>query len=96
MATGDLYRIMNPYTSRALCWMYVSEDRNRALLYYAVHSVRTCINPQQLRLKGLDENKNYSLNGKVYSGRNLMRYGIFLSDNEVMDYNFIWELYAVD
>lgn len=96
VATGDLYRIMSPYTSRALCWMYVSEDRNRALLYYAVHSVRTCINPQQLRLKGLDENKNYSLNGKVYSGRNLMRYGIFLSDNEVMDYNFIWELYAVD
>ena len=35
-------------------------------------------------LSEMDENKNYSLNGKVYSGRNLMRHGIFLFDNEVM------------
>lgn len=96
VANGDLYRLMNPYTSRAFCWMYVSEDRNDALLYYAVHSVRSCINPQRIQLKGLDENKHYSLNGKIYSGRTLMRYGIFLSENEVVDYNFIWELHSAD
>ena len=38
--TGDFYRLLSPFTTRYSAWMYVSEDKSCALVYYVVRKAR--------------------------------------------------------
>lgn len=93
--TGDYYRLLNPFTSRHSAWMYVSEDKNKALVYYAVKEVRPANETVFLKLKGLDENAGYTINGKPQSGKTLMNYGIVIDINESDCYSTIIRLERV-
>ena len=90
--TGDYYRLLNPFTSRYSAWMYVSEDKGKALVYYVLKEVRPANEAIYLKLKGLDENAKYTINCEIKSGRTLMNYGIVIDNTEIDGDNMIFEL----
>ncbi|MBN1131843.1 MAG: alpha-galactosidase [Bacteroidales bacterium] len=89
---GDLYRLLSPYTSERTSMMYVSEDRSEAVVFSYLLEKNIQGNTQSLVLNGLDPDamyqlteinkdpKTYSwftpLEGKVFSGDFLMKYGL--------------------
>ena len=90
--TGDFYRLLSPFTTRYSAWMYVSEDKSRTLVYYVVRKARVFNETIYLKLKGLEENTQYSVDGKIKSGRTLMNYGILLDTPERDGDNMILEI----
>ncbi len=87
---GDYYRLLSPYETDYTAWMYVSEDKTKALVYFAVAKIMPNSMPFLLKLAGLDDKKVYLANGIKYTGRTLMNYGIYV-DTEKID-NFIIEI----
>ncbi len=92
---GAFYRLFNPFTSRHSAWMYVSEDKSKALVYYVVKTARPSNEDVYLKLKGLDENAKYTISGKTQSGRTLMNYGIVINSGEHDGNNMIFEVKRV-
>lgn len=92
VTSGDYYRLLNPFTSRHSAWMYVSEDKSRALVYYAAKEARPANETVYVKLKGLDENAKYTIDGETKSGRTLMNYGICVSNSGRDGDNMIFEL----
>ena len=89
---GDLYRLLSPYQNERTAMMYVSGDADNAMVFSYLLKKNIYGNTQPLILKGLDPNKIYRvtevnkdpksyswftpLEGKVYSGDFLMKYGL--------------------
>lgn len=90
--TGNFYRLLNPFTSRHSAWMYVSQDSKKALVYYVVKTARPSNEAILLKLKGLDKDAQYEINGKVYSGKTLMNHGILMDSKEKDGDNVIFIL----
>lgn len=89
---GDLYRLLSPYTNQRTALMYVSENKNEAVVFSYLLKKDIGGNTQPLMLKGLDPAKTYRLaevnkdpgsyswfsplEGKIFSGDYLMKYGL--------------------
>ncbi|OIK16550.1 alpha-galactosidase [Bacillus sp. MUM 116] len=77
---GDLYRLLSPYDGTDTAWMYVSEDKGKAVLFY--YKTMATPNPpfQRIKLQGLDDKRAYRINngGKEYFGSELMQIGLNL------------------
>ena len=82
---GDLYRLSETDRGNYYAWMYISENKNKAVVSAVVN--RGVPNPPRvwIKLKGLDENAVYMMDGKKYFGSNLMNAGIEISLSK--DYN---------
>lgn len=95
---GELYRLISPWKDRTKCaWMYVSEDKNEALVTYVVIRYRI-FQRNYLRLSGLEPNKRYlnEQTGQILSGDTLMNAGMNIQDN-LKDYESrIFHLIAVE
>jgi len=77
VAEGDYYRLLSRFPeNKADSWMLVSKDKSQALLFYVRVLTGPGEKPKTLRLKGLDVNKSYRIDGRVYTGAVLMRAGI--------------------
>ena len=77
---GDYYRIASyRENGKYDSWMTVSKDRNEFLLTYVQVRFETMERAVRLRLKGLDPDAQYRLEGteQVYSGRMLMNAGYY-------------------
>jgi alpha-galactosidase len=88
---GDQYRLVDPYTHDFASLMYVSTDKNKALMFNYLVSNRyeSSASPRPVVLKGLDPNKKYKIqeinlfankksslnNSAEYSGSYLMTVG---------------------
>ena len=76
---GLYYRLHQPAKdTEAAAWMFVSEDKNEALLNIISLDAHANAPTVYVRLKGLDARKNYLVrnNGKVFNGNVLMHVGI--------------------
>lgn len=89
---GDLYRILSPYKGNRTAYMYVSEDKDEAILFNFLVRKEVKSNQQTILLQGLDPNKKYIIKevnkdpddwsrvsayeGKVFSGEYLMTAGM--------------------
>lgn len=89
---GDYYRLGDPFRAEEpfCAWMHVSPDRSRALVGL-VQTARHA-NPVRplLRLKGLDPDRDYRVNGRVCGGDELMYAGLalpFLDEYEAVQYH---------
>ncbi len=80
--TGAYYRLKDPYNTRHASWMYVSEDKKRALVYFVVRTMRPSNEIVYLKLKGLDPCIVYNIKGKKYKGSTLMNHGIMIERSE--------------
>ena len=87
---GDYYRLTDPFRHESFCaWMHVSPDRERAVV--SVVQTQRHANPVRplLRMKGLDPDKDYLVEGKVYGGDELMYAGLalpFLDECQAVQY----------
>lgn len=89
---GDLYRLVNPHENNIASLMYVSTDKNKAVVFNYLVNNRQQIDTSVLpvKLDGLDAGKKYEVKeiniypnarsplqkGKIYSGDFLMKVGI--------------------
>ena len=76
---GLYYRLHNPAADReAAAWLFVSEDKNEALLNMISLDTHANAPAVYIRLKGLDAEKNYLIgdSGNVQNGNVLMHTGI--------------------
>ncbi|MEP6682872.1 MAG: alpha-galactosidase [Parafilimonas sp.] len=87
---GDLYRLLSPYENRRAALMYVSENKDSALVFSFLQKKETYPDKTKLLLKGLDANAQYKLTeinkgsfsrlddyeGKTFSGAFLMAAGL--------------------
>ncbi len=88
---GDLYRVKSPYETNMAALLYVSEDKNEAVMFNYLSDFRYAFTATQspIRLQGLDAGKRYKIteinletgrnspidSTKVYSGDFLMHIG---------------------
>ncbi|MFC2550976.1 alpha-galactosidase [Streptococcus sanguinis] len=78
---GTFYRLQSPFKGDGqTAWMVVSQDQNSALLgtFKALNQVNR--SHQRLQLKGLAADKVYQLEGRAYTGAELMRVGLVTTD----------------
>lgn len=78
---GTFYRLQSPFKGDGqTAWMVVSQNQNTALL--GTFKVLNQVNRshQRLQLKGLDLDKVYRLEGRAYTGAELMRVGLVTTD----------------
>lgn len=89
---GDLYRILSPYQNERTAMMYVNQAKDKAVVFSYLLKKSINGNTQPLILNGLDPDKKYQvkeinkdnstyswvtpLEGKVFSGDFLMKYGL--------------------
>ncbi len=80
---GDMYRLKSPFGNDECSWMFVSKDKNEAVLLYAVVKASVGEALVNVKLSGLDENAMYKRcdNGKIYSGGHLMNAGLFFKND---------------
>jgi len=88
---GDLYRILSPYTSNRIVYMYVNDDKSQAVVFNFLNRKEIYPTPPNYVLQGLDPQKKYKLTeidknkgwsrfdkyeGKIFSGEYLMKVGL--------------------
>lgn len=73
---GELYRLESPFETPYASWMMVKD--NQAVLFAHKTSTRNTVEKRQLKLKGLDKNKQYRCNDKIYDGETLMKLGFVI------------------
>jgi alpha-galactosidase len=100
---GDQYRLVSPYESDHAVILYVSKNKNKAVLFsYDIHP-RMAVPMRSVCLNGLDPDKNYKIeeinllgdrkpmdvSGKIFSGDYLMKVGIdILTDSQTTSHVF--------
>ena len=89
---GDYYRLSDPFRPEdSFCaWMHVSQDRSRALV--GLVQTQRHANPVRplLRLKGLDPERDYRIDGQIYGGDELMYAGLalpFLDEHQALQFH---------
>lgn len=98
---GDLYRLVSPYDNKGIAsLMYVTPDKDKAVAFvYKTHHLRRAIIPD-VRFSGLDKNKKYRitdltpdgekrslLDGKIFSGNQLMTSGVSIIKDMKEEYS---------
>lgn len=92
---GDLYRLKSPFEDNESAWMFISEDKKEALVFF--FQVMAMPNPplRRLRLSGLNPEIEYevqsgnSIHKSVLGGDRLMQIGLPLN-HEQKDYTSGW------
>lgn len=76
---GSYYRLLSPFENRDYtAWSYVAEDKRRAVLGVVYTDLHANPRPLRLKLKGLQENLVYDVDGISYTGAALMHGGLVL------------------
>ncbi|WP_039764141.1 alpha-galactosidase [Caldicellulosiruptor sp. F32] len=95
---GDLYRLISPFEGNSAAWMYVTEDKKEAVVFY-VEILRQPNPPiKRLKLDGLDPSKSYLIEGeqKTRFGDELMNIGLMIPQMWGDFNSHMWILKAVD
>lgn len=79
---GTFWRLKSPFDSNECIWMTVSDDRKEAILAYYRRRQEVNVGFRRIRLKGLDPDQAYVINGTYECyGDELMNVGLLLSDS---------------
>lgn len=91
---GDMYRLINPFESRSASYMYVTEDKKKAVVFYFNKLAKPNSEIRRLKLKGLCPDAAYIVDGTEYSGKTLMNFGLYLPEYEKDFESKVWEISA--
>ena len=76
---GTYYRLTNPKTCDCYHgWQFVSEDLSESLVCLVAVTIEPNDGGRWMKLRGLDENAVYEINGEKFPGDVLMNAGILL------------------
>ena len=75
---GDFHRLISPYEGQDTAWITVSQDKREAVFMFVRAMNQPATPPALVKLRGLDENKVYTIRetGESYSGSELMNVGV--------------------
>lgn len=95
---GDLYRLISPFEENSAAWMYVTEDKKEAVIFYVEILKRPNPPIKRLRLKGLDPDMGYLVENeqKIRFGDELMNIGLVIPHTWGDFNSHMWILKAVD
>lgn len=81
---GKMYRISSPFEKNNTDWIFVSDEKTKAVFFHFNVLGKPNPNSYVVKLSGLSENKIYQerTSEKVYSGDVLMNVGLIFSDNK--------------
>lgn len=93
---GDMYRILSPFGGNETAWIYVSENKEEAFAAYFRVLYQPNAPIRRLKLKGLDPNRYYVIDGKsgVYGGDELMYIGIAIPQLNGDFKSVVWRIKA--
>ncbi|GMK39171.1 alpha-galactosidase [Paenibacillus sp. CCS19] len=92
---GDLYRLKSPFEGNESAWMFVSQDKEEALVYYFQVMAIPHAPRRSLRLAGLDPELEYEVRSSdsemasTFGGDRLMQLGLPLTYKQ-KDYESGW------
>lgn len=77
---GSYFRLSDPYRDGVAAWSFVSKDQSRALVQGVIYQAEANVLRKRLRLRGLDPQAGYRVNGskQSYTGSALMAGGLLL------------------
>lgn len=83
---GDFYRLKDPFEGQEAAWMFISEDKKEAVVFYFRVQAEAAGSIGRLRMKGLDAGQAYRLSAGgnadgisgTYGGDHLMNAGVVL------------------
>lgn len=73
---GTQYRLVNSDEGTYFAWMYVSDNRDKAVVTVVSKTIIPLDSKKRIYLKGLDENAVYDCGGNRYTGSVLMNMGL--------------------
>lgn len=73
---GEFYRLESPFEGEFASWMSVSDKQ--AVLFTHKKSSKKSLERRQVKLKGLNPDKKYKCNDRIYDGETLMKFGIVI------------------
>ncbi|MCL6456892.1 MAG: alpha-galactosidase, partial [Gorillibacterium sp.] len=94
---GELYRLLSPFAGNEAAWMYVAPDQTEAVVFY----FRVLANPNDvmswLRLKGLNAQYDYAVDGveRACGGDYLMNAGLSVPELQGDYQSAFWHLKKV-
>ncbi len=76
---GDMYRLKSPFEGNTCSWEFVSEKKDKAVLFFATIQAKPNEALCSVKLCGLDENATYKRldTEEIYSGDYLMNAGLY-------------------
>lgn len=88
---GDFYRLKSPFAGNETAWMFVSEDRTEALVFYFRVLAEANGPLRRLALKGLNPAYDYRIEGteERFGGDRLMQLGLAIPSLRG-DYASVW------
>lgn len=94
---GDFYRLRNPFEENETAWMFISEDKEEAVVFYFRVLSQPNIDYKPLKLKGLDKDCVYKLENSesVFGGDELMFIGLNIPELKGDFRSYVWKLNKV-
>lgn len=79
---GDFYRLISPFESNETAWMFLTENKEEAVVSYFKKLAECNYKLKKLKLKGIKHDSNYQLIGtdEIYGGDELMYAGIVMPE----------------
>ncbi|PGV52560.1 alpha-galactosidase [Bacillus sp. AFS037270] len=94
---GDFYRLQSPFEGNETAWLFTTKDKSEAIVYYFRVLAEPAAPTTVLKLKGIDDTKQYQVIGtdKVFGGDELSYVGLSIPANIHGDFqSYVWHLKA--
>ncbi|MBZ9536861.1 alpha-galactosidase [Cytobacillus oceanisediminis] len=95
---GDFYRLLSPFDSNETAWLFTTNDKTEAIVFYFRVLAEPAAPFTKLKLKGIDPVKQYQVLGteRVYGGDELSYAGISIPGEIKGDFqSCFWHLKAI-
>ena len=76
---GNFYRLLNPYETNYGSWMFIDEKQEQGIVMFFEILAQASKPWVRLKLTGLDETAFYEIEDRIYSGDELMKFGLYLN-----------------
>lgn len=95
---GDFYRLKSPFDGNVTSWLFTNKDKSEVIVYYFRVLDEPAAPITSIKLKGIDPDKQYSIDGdvQVFGGDELMYAGLSIPVEIKGDFqSFVWHLKAI-
>jgi alpha-galactosidase len=83
---GRFVRLLSPYEGNDAAWLYVSQDKKEAIVFYFRVLDEASAPLVTLKLAGLDPDLTYQSGGENFGGDELMQLGLYIDPHLAGDY----------
>lgn len=94
IASGDYYRLSNPFTDEIAAWEVVAEDKTEALIFAVRQDVHANTPYRFVKVVGLEDGADYreTITGVIYSQGALEEFGIPIKQMQGEYTSYMWHL----